>query len=142
MRDMTKNKVAFGLLGKKAQKAILDAWPDGVLEYYLDRWKDTKFEFHGVTKNQSPDNLRVYRLKTAPEPTKPSVDWSHVADDLNWLATHPAGFPTLSSNQPKIMGRGWLAAGHFVRANVFASYTPGTCDWRDSLVKRPGYEGK
>lgn len=23
-----------------------------------------------------------------------------------------------------------------------ASFTPGTCDWKDSLVMRPGYEGE
>lgn len=26
--------------------------------------------------------------------------------------------------------------------SVFASYHPGTCDWKDSLVMRPGYEGE
>lgn len=52
-----------------------------------------------------------YRVKAV----LPSVDWSHVNERLNWLAVGANG-----------------------KAYLFER---GTCDWRESLVCRPGYEG-
>lgn len=39
-------------------------------------------------------------------------------------------------------GGWWLAKGRVVDLRGFASFAPGTCDWKDSLVMRPGYEGE
>lgn len=31
----------------------------------------------------------------------------------------------------------WMAEQEYIPASNFASFKPGTCDWKDSLVERP-----
>lgn len=71
-------------------------------------------------------------------PTKPSIDWSHVHPDYNWLARDSDGEVWIYSDLPTREGDFWWASGGEVtRGKGFGSCTPGTCDWRDSLVQRP-----
>lgn len=69
--------------------------------------------------------------------TKPSIDWSHVAPKYRWMAVTHRGVGTLFTHEPFITDSGWDAAGRCAVSSCFASFTPGTCDWRDSLVERP-----
>lgn len=73
--------------------------------------------------------------------TKPIIDWAHVAPEFNWLAHNDAGDCFLFSENPKRSDQwgGWVSENDAWDAAVFASYTPGTCDWRDSLIMRPGH---
>ena len=80
----------------------------------------------------------VYRVKPQP-PTKPGIDWSHVAPEYKWLARDASDSAYLYAGLPSVSGycSEWVANCDAYAANGFASYTPGTCDWGDSLVQRP-----
>lgn len=82
----------------------------------------------------------VYRI--APEPKTPdSIDWSHVSDEINAIARHQNGNAACFARQPVAGSLSWGGA-YVCSASLFTSYRRGTVDWRDSLVIRPGYEGK
>ena len=71
--------------------------------------------------------------------TKPSIDWSHVKGEYKWLSVDKDGRAYVYEGEPE---RGesdyWYNHnGSLNEVTGLASYTPGTCDWKDSLVKRP-----
>lgn len=76
-----------------------------------------------------------YRIK----PTKPSIDWSHVADEYKWLATDKhLGKSFLYADKPEIGDdEMWLGDSDWSSADSYKSFKRGTCDWKDSLVMRP-----
>lgn len=79
----------------------------------------------------------TYRVKPA---SKPSINWEHVHPDYKWLATDADGETYLYKEEPSLMARGdgaWPAGWDWGDATIFASFTPGDCDWKDSLVQRP-----
>jgi len=89
-----------------------------------------------VVKNPSWDWLSIdYRVKPV---SKPSINWDHVHPDYKWLATDADGTTFLYKEEP-IAGVGqWRGQSWgFVRADTFASFIPGDCDWKESLVQRP-----
>ena len=67
---------------------------------------------------------------------KPSIDWSHVAERFDWMATDEDGETYAYEREPSIRNNIWGASGVHVRVVAFASFKPGTCDWKDSLVSR------
>ena len=69
--------------------------------------------------------------------TKPSINWSHVSPEYNYLAQDASGAGFLCCKEPHRMNTTWGMETPYIRAATFTSYTPGTCDWKDSLVKRP-----
>ena len=69
--------------------------------------------------------------------TKPSIDWSHVSENLQYLVMDEDGECYLYADKPKHGSQQWTANLPCTPATHFASFTSGTCDWRDSLVKRP-----
>lgn len=74
--------------------------------------------------------------------TPDTIDWTHVAKDIGWMARDSGGKVCLFVDEPvKVIaryGKGfWNNGIDFVDARAFASYVQGTCDWRDSLVQRP-----
>ena len=71
--------------------------------------------------------------------TKPSIDWSHVKGEYKWLSVDKDGSAYVYEDEPERGGSDyWFSPnGSLNEVNVLASYTPGTCDWKDSLVKRP-----
>lgn len=75
--------------------------------------------------------------------TKPSWDWSHVSDRINYLVRHSPSFGgggMGTSHRPIKGENGWHPReGRAYDVECLASYNPGTCDWQDSLVVRPGY---
>lgn len=73
--------------------------------------------------------------------TKPSINWDHVAPEFVVMATDGDGSSWLYRKIPMPMENKcrWHDI-EWVDAILFSSFTPGTCDWRDSLVIRPGYE--
>lgn len=79
-----------------------------------------------------------YRIK----PTKPSIDWSHVADEYKWLSTSRDGFSYLSSEKPTYILGGWDYDSVKIPANGFKSFKSGKCDIKDSLVQRPAKDGE
>ena len=69
--------------------------------------------------------------------TKPSIDWSHVSPEYNYLAQDENGDGYLCGKNPHRVDVIWSMETPYISATTFTSYVPGTCDWKDSLVKRP-----
>ncbi len=128
--DLTKIDKPFGELDRETKIALFAAWVDGDgLEHYSSsagEWVYTEVPSW---------NSRVRYRKAAP--TKPSIDWDHVSCEFKWMAKDSDG-RTFVYNAPPCLGfRRWDFYGIYVIATAFASFTPGTCDWKDSLVRRP-----
>jgi hypothetical protein len=81
----------------------------------------------------------------APEPekeptAKPSINWDHVGGEFNTMATDEGGLTWLYERSPILGINTWFKGGWTRLTHDFTSFKPGTCDWKDSLVLRPGYE--
>ena len=81
--------------------------------------------------------LFPYPVEIVKAITKPSIDWSHVSEDFQYLAMDEGGLHHLFSEKPEPVVLEWAANGRYIHAEYFASFIHGTCDWKDSLVKRP-----
>ena len=82
-------------------------------------------------------NWHAYDYRVAV--TKPSINWDHVHPDYKWMATDQNGKVFLHTIKPHIDGEYWIG-GLYAHTYSYASFVPGTCDWRASLVVRPGVE--
>ena len=69
--------------------------------------------------------------------TKPSIDWSHVSPEYNYLAQDEDGQGYLCGKKPHRRNSAWCMETPYILATTFTSYEPGSCDWKVSLVKRP-----
>ena len=69
--------------------------------------------------------------------TKPSIDWDHVSEAFQYLAMDSGGLHHLFTEKPDPIAVGWTTHALYIYAEHFASFSAGTCHWRDSLVKRP-----
>ena len=81
--------------------------------------------------------LFPYPIEITKAVTKPSIDWSHVSSEYNYLVKDSDGEGYLCGEEPSRVKSGWNAGRPCISATAFTSYVPGTCDWKDSLVKRP-----
>ena len=84
--------------------------------------------------------LFPYPIEIVKKVTKPSIDWDHVAPKYKYLAEDSGGSAFLFEEKPFIASgaSAWsVQSVEVVDAIGFASYTKGTCDWKDSLIKRP-----
>ena len=68
---------------------------------------------------------------------KPSIDWNHVSKDFRYLVMDADGRCWLWVTKPAPFQEQWCGGGAAVKAENFSSFISGTCDWKDSLVKRP-----
>lgn len=132
------NTTQFGLLSKDQQKEM-NSWSHG-WEY----WSGPDWGWIDVPLPLWAD-LTSYRAKPAPL-TKPSLDWSHVHEQFNHAAKDSDGGGSVFADMPEPEewgGEGWWCSnGDWVETKGFASWNPGTCDWKDSLIHRPGFEPK
>jgi hypothetical protein len=127
--DLTQITTPFGLLDDKTRAALQSHGGPYEICIPFGAWVDIGDPRWGPGL--------VYRVKPQ-QPTKPSVDWSHVAPEYKWLARDLEGAGWLYGEKPRQREDDWFPnKGKSGRAQLFASYTPGTCDWRDSLVQRP-----
>ena len=93
----------------------------------------------GKYHNDGNVTLFPYPVEITKAAVKPSIDWNHVSEDFKYLAMDADGECYIYSDKPS---RGewqwqWVSSLRLTVADHFASFTPGTCDWKDSLVKRP-----
>ena len=95
------------------------------------------YTMEGKFHNQGNITLFPYPVEVHKALTKPSIDWSHVSSEYNYLVQDSDGEGYLCGEEPACVESGWGAEAHYICANPFTSYVPGTCDWKDSLVKRP-----
>ena len=93
---------------------------------------DGKYHHQGVV------TLFPHPVEVVKAITKPSIDWSHVSPEYNYLAQDSSGQGYLCGKKPHRMDYAWdMGPSPYIRATTFTSYEPGTCDWKDSLVQRP-----
>ena len=92
----------------------------------------------GRFHNQGNIVLFPHPVEVIKSVTKPSIVWSHVSPEYNYLAQDSSGQGYLCGKKPQRMDYAWdMGPSPYIRATTFTSYTPGTCDWTDSLVERP-----
>jgi hypothetical protein len=124
---------AFGKLSKAEKMELLEAWLDGKkIEHMVraDLWVDSG--------RPTWAQYCAYRIKPKPASTKPSIDWSAVSEKFKYLAKDDEGSLYLYTHKPEPLGYVWRSrVCRAVSAEQFASASHGTCDWKDSLVKRP-----
>lgn len=143
MTDLTKIDQPFGTLDDATKGALL-----------LAELRGADIEIRaveaGLWEPCTPQwaERRAYRV--APPPAAPlhltydSIDWSHVAKGWDYCARDEDGSAYVYASRPDCGRRIWAleaGGGDFSAASVFSSYVRGTCDWRESLIVRPGVEG-
>ena len=82
-------------------------------------------------------NITLFPHPIVKAVTKPSIDWSHVSEDFQYLAMDSGGLHHLFVEKPDPIAVEWTTHALYIYAEHFASFSAGTCHWRDSLVKRP-----
>lgn len=122
----------------KAQEATLEKI--AVMQAFVD---DKEIEYKSACQDiwhAAPNpywdwDAYDYRIKQEPA-THPAFDWSIFADDVQWLAWDKDGIGYLYVKEPIALSDRWLGAA-VAKANSIKGVTRGTCDWKDSLIKRP-----
>ena len=93
-----------------------------------------------ILSNSSNQSLFHHPVKIVQDEitVKPSINWEHVSSEFNYLAEDADGGVFLYEDKPYTATETWMVDnGDLTEAHMLASYTKGTCDWRNSLVKRP-----
>jgi hypothetical protein len=92
----------------------------------------------GKCQSYAMQTLFPHPVEITKKITKPSINWEHVHCRYNYLAEDSCGAVFLYKDEPFIALNSWgIQGGEAMVAHMFASYVKGTCDWKDSLVKRP-----
>ena len=90
----------------------------------------------GKYHNQGVVTLFPHPVEIVKAIAKPSIDWDHVSEDFQYLAMDADGRCWLWVTKPELFQEQWRGCGLTTKAENFASFTPGSCDWENSLVKR------
>lgn len=107
-----------------------------VMQAYVDG-KEIEFKSNSIgawKKTKKPGwywNGWDYRIAE----TADSINWDHVAPEFKYMERRPTGEAYLYTGHP-----GKSNTLRSMPASVFSSYRKGTCDWKNSLVIRPGCE--
>lgn len=128
MQDLTKIREPLALLDEETKEALK---AHGGPYQMADR--DGWIYHDGIPAWYSRFTYRV-----APT-TKPSIDWDVFTDDVVAIAVDGSDRGWCFFSLPHLGDLYWHGAQPR-RIEFLASYKRGTCDWRDSLVIRPGYE--
>ena len=113
--------------------------PDNDFQVVVDfDGKQEHYTLDGKYCSWSLQVLFSYPVEITKKVTKPSINWEHVDSKYNYLAEDPCGAASLYEEEPFTALTSWgIQGGEAVEAFMFASYVKGTCDWKESLVKRP-----
>ena len=96
------------------------------------------YTMEGRYHSQGNITLFPYPVEVVKASIKPSINWEHVSSEFNYLAEDADGVVFLYEDKPFTAMETWMVDnGDLAEAHTLASYTKGTCDWKDSLVKRP-----
>ena len=97
------------------------------------------YTMEGKFHSQGNITLFPYPVEVVKAVTKPSIDWTQIKDEYKWLAVDVNNCAYVYENEPNIDGTAyWCSSGAtYFHVNGLVSYSRGTCDWEDSLVKRP-----
>jgi hypothetical protein len=126
-RDMTPEEKGALLLAHHEGEEI--EW-----SYFLP-WKTANDTAKGGTPTW--DDEHAYRVRPEPEPTPMVVPWEALADWAQWVARREDGFIFGYELEPHEYENDWVTVGGRAVSLVAVKIDPGTCDWRDSLQKRP-----
>lgn len=95
--------------------------------------------FHSIILKNPVWNFGQFRYELVKN--KPSIDWSHVKPEFKYMATDSDGISYFYTDKPALCNEYWYDNGStHCEASAHSSYKAGTCDWKDSLVKRPDSE--
>jgi hypothetical protein len=137
MTDLTKIDTPFGELDRETKGALMLAAHEGEeIEYSSDggnTWTTAQYPAWGTDI--------AYRVKPVPF-TLDTIDWSQVADGWDWMARDENGKAFLFRSEPRIQSSAWAvdigkAEGVGFARVTQSSYRQCTCDWPDSLLRRP-----
>ena len=105
----------------------------------LVKFNDLSLDYTADGRVYAEGNIALfpYPVEIVKATVKPSIDWSHVNENFKWLAMDADGESYLYTDKPQQGEQQWTTNLPYTPAIYFASFVPGTCDWRDSLVKRP-----
>ena len=82
--------------------------------------------------------LYPYPVEIVKKMTKPTVNWDHVNSRYNYLAQDKEGACWVYEHVPILIEDEWASSrGDCTPADCLQSLVPGTCFWKESLVKRP-----
>ena len=96
------------------------------------------FALDGKHLAYAMQTLFPYPVEIVKKVTKPSIDWGHIRSEYQYLAQDANGTAWLFLEKPEAGASEWCPTqGIYTEAESHVSYVPGTCDWWDSLVKRP-----
>lgn len=116
------------------------AYIDGADVEFRNHYEDPRLSgawFHVIPMDMGvfADPSCEFRLA----PKRPSINWDHVASGWNYLSENGNGSAYLYREKPELGSYYWKSPS-ILFAKYFTSFKPGTCDWKDSLVTRPGVE--
>jgi len=110
-----------------------------VMQAYVDGHPvESMTEYSAWQINPNPlwdFSLANYRIAKTPD----TINWDHVAPEFKYMARDEDGTVFLYEVKPERL-RGYWRNGYKALAISHSSYRRGTCDWKDSLVIRPGCE--
>ena len=104
----------------------------------LVKFNDLSLDYTADGRVYAEGNITLfpYPVEIVKATTKPSIDWSHVSEDFQYLAMDSGGLHHLFAEKPEPTDVEWGTHARYIYAGHFASLIHGTCNWRDSLVKR------
>jgi hypothetical protein len=98
---------------------------------------DGKFREEDENPSLYPHPVEIVK-KSVRQIVKPSINWEQVREEYRFLARDENNTAWLYLEEPAVCRVGWgVKRGVPAEAGSYVSYTPGTCDWKDSLVERP-----
>ena len=96
------------------------------------------YTLDGKFHSWNNQTLFPYPVEIVKKVSKPYINWEHVDSKFNYLAEDSCGTAFLYKEEPFIASTSWgIQSGDVAEVFMFASYVKGTCDWEDSLIKRP-----
>ena len=129
-----------GVVTEVDEDRIEDTYSVLVKFQYNDDHFNISYTTDGRYCLESNVTLFPYPVKIVPDiaKEKPSINWEHVNKKFKWLSVDENGDAYVFENKPKVDDHYWFSLkGGLSEVSGLASYAPGTCDWQDSLVKRP-----
>ena len=105
----------------------------------LTNGKEAAYTLDGrYFENHAIPALYPYPIEITKKVTKPTVNWDHVNSRYNYLAQDESGTCWVYEHVPILIEDEWASSrGDCTPADCLQSLVPGTCFWKESLVKRP-----
>ena len=135
MEDLTKIEKPFGLLSRPVQDSLVNHFYRGgkIESYAQGGWR--------VYSEPSWVSFITYRAKPVPAPTHDTIDWSSIKPEWKYAARDEDGNVYVYQVIPSAKYTSWVGWSHDdglgINPRLLNIHTRGTCDWKDSLIKRP-----